>query len=293
MKMDLRWQPNVDVSALHAAWAIASGRSLTEAALHDELQPEATALAQFASGLRIPPGLFWRQLLTLSADEPSNTQLAGRVLKRLVGDNPSATAVSRLASAISACESILRQRFPRMRDELALRVTPLQLAWEARGPGLLAMLARLTEQEFLVESATVLLVQPVVGGDGMAHLLTNRVHMEALLTDVDPRLPETLRLAWLLGQLNLDRPKYSESVHGHMLSEVAELALLPAVLASAENVQLAQLELTTLQLALSQWTRTPDEQLDRQSAVIMAWWETATEAQWPWSTALTGLSKML
>ena len=48
-----------------------------------------------------------------------------------------------------------------------------------------------------------------------------------LLTNIEPRLPETLRLAWLLGQLNLDRPIYSDRVHGHALGEVAELALMP------------------------------------------------------------------
>lgn len=291
--MELCWQPSFDVGAMHAAWAVASGRRLLEAALHDELEPAAKQLEELARSWRLTPTVFWRQLLMLSADEPSNQSLAERLLKRLLGSNPPAKSASQLAAAIAACESIVRQRFPRMLDELAVRVGPLQLAWEARGPGLLTALGRITEQEFLVESATVILVQPVVGGDGMAHLLTNRVHMEALLTDVDPRLPETLRLAWLLGQLNLDRPKYSEQVHGHALAQVAELALLPAILASAEAVQLTQLEPTTLKLALSQWTRTPDEQLERQSRVIMAWWETASAAQWPWNTALTGLSKML
>ncbi len=129
-----------------------------------------------------------------------------------------------------------------------MRVGPLQSAWEARGPGLLAMIKRSTDADFLVESAGIVLVQPVVGGDGLAHLYTNRVHIEAVLTDIDRALPETLRLAWLLGQLNLDRPIYSDRVHGHALGEVAELALMPVVLAAAEEVELTRLSVDTLQL---------------------------------------------
>ncbi|MGN6135540.1 MAG: hypothetical protein ACTHOU_13720 [Aureliella sp.] len=291
--MELRWQPNFDVSAMHAAWAFDSGRQLVDDALRAELRPAVAELAQQAGELHVPRSIFWRQLLSLAADVPSNEQLAQRLFQRLRPDALSPHAVSRLAAAISHCEAIMRRRFPRMLEELALRIGPLRSTWEARGPGLLVLLGEATEPGFIVESATVLPVQPVVGGDGMAHLSTNRVHIELLLTDVDPRLPETLRLAWLLGQLNLDRPSYSEQVHGHALADVAELALLPAILSAAENVQLAQLDQAAVEVALSQWLRTPEEQLGARAQLLLAWWETATESQWPWNTSLAALAQML
>jgi hypothetical protein len=205
----------------------------------------------------------------------------------------SPSTVSQMASLIADCKAIMRRRFPHMLEELNVRKGPLQSAWEARGPGLLQTLGSITDPHLIVESATVLLVQPVVGGDGAAHLVSNRVHIEALLTDADSRLPETLRLAWLLGQLNLDLPAYSEHVHGFRLAEVAELALLPAVLTAAEEVQLTSIGQESIELALIEWIRTPQEQLQHLQAILLAWWETATEAKWPWSTSLTALAQML
>ncbi len=132
-----------------------------------------------------------------------------------------------------------------------------------------------------------------MGGDGLAHLYNNRVHQEAVLTNVEPRLPEVLRLAWLLGQLNLDRPVYSDRVHGHALGEVAELALMPVVLAAAEEVELTRLNSDTLMLSLAHWTRTPAENRENLAATLMAWWETASEGQWDWNTRLAALSQMI
>lgn len=291
--MELRWQPSFDLSAMHAAWALASGKRLVDPALAEELAPAAAELDRLARLGGLPASVFWRQLLALSADFPSNEQLAERVLSRLQPGTPSPSSTAELARAIAACEAVMRRRFPRMLEELALRVGPMQGVWEARGPGLLHMLGKVTDPDFIVPSATISLVQPVVGGDGAAHLLTNRVHIEALLTDVDPRLPETLRLAWLLGQLNLDRPVYSENVHGHRLAEVAELALLPAIIHAAEELQVTQLAPQTIELALTLWLRTPEERIAPLAEVLMAWWETASAADWGWDTSLAALSKML
>jgi hypothetical protein len=291
--MELRWQPNFDLTAVHAAWASTSGKKFIDAALAQELAPAAAELERLARQHGLPSSVFWRQLLALSVDIPSNEQLAQRLLSRLLPGTPSTGSVAELSRAVAACEAVVRRRFPRALEELGLRVGPLQLAWEARGPGLLYTLGEVTDPDFIVPSATVCLVQPVVGGDGAAHLMTNRVHIEALLTDVDPRLPETLRLAWLLGQLNLDRPVYSENVHGHALAEVAELALLPAVIHAADQVQLARYAPETLELALALWLRLPEERIAPMQEVLAAWWETASTADWDWNTSLTALSRML
>ena len=291
--MELRWQPNVDVSALHAAWVVATGRQLLDPTFEQKLTEPAKELARLPGHWHVPPSTFWRQLLGLAADLPVNAELADRLYRRLAGGTPGSATISQLASLIAQCETAFRQTFPNALEQLQLRIGPLQEAWEARGPGLLAMIKRSTADDFLVESAGIVLVQPVVGGDGLAHLYTNRVHIEAVLTNIEPRLPETLRLAWLLGQLNLDRPIYSDRVHGHALGEVAELALMPVVLAAAEEVELARLSVDTLQLALTQWTRTPSARSQSLSDTLMAWWETAVEGQWDWNARLAALSQML
>ncbi len=274
-------------------WAIASGRTLIDANLETAFAKPTAELTKLAASWHVPPSVFWRQLLGLAADLPVNSELADRVHRRLVGGAASPTSLSRLTGLIAECETLFRQTFPRASEELPLRVGPLESAWEARGPGIMAMIQSSTAEDFLVEAAGVVLVQPVVGGDGLAHLTCNRVHIEAVLTNVEPRLPETLRLAWLLGQLNLDRPVYSDRVHGHALGEVAELALLPVVLAAAEEVELTPLSGATLELALQCWLRKPSDKCGFLAELLLAWWETSTEGQWDWNTRLTGLAQML
>ncbi len=291
--MELRWLTNVDLSALHAAWAVANGRQLLDATFQQKLTPTATELDRLASSWQVPRGNFWRQLLALAVDVPANPELAERLYRRLAGGAAGQATISHVAGLLAQCKAAFRQTFPNALEELQLRVGPLQSAWEARGPGLLALMKRSTEEDFLVESASIVLVQPLVGGDGLAHLFTNRVHIEAVLTNIEPRLPETLRLAWLLGQLNLDRPVFSDRVHGHSLGEVAELALMPVVLAAAEEVELTALSPQILQLALGQWTRTPTEEQEALAETLLAWWETATAGQWDWNTSLAALGQML
>ncbi len=291
--MELRWQASADVSAIHAAWSISKGLQLIDAELHQCLMPATNELSRIFSANSLPQDKSWRQLLSLAADHSSNHELAERFLRRMVSGGGTPQGVSTLAAAIGNCEMQMRQRFPKLNEDLLLRAGPLQSAWEARGPGLLHLLSESTEEGFLVESATILLVQPVVGGDGAAHLQTNRIHLEAVLTDVDPRLPETLRMTWLLGQLNLDLPVYSDSIHGHTLAQVAEFALLPAVLHAAQEVELTTLDESNLQKALRLWLRYTESQASELVPILLAWWETAVEAEWPWQVSLNALSQMV
>ena len=60
---------------------------------------------------------------------------------------------------------------PRVADELPLRVDPLRSQWEARGPGLLAAMRRLSTADLLVPAAGLVLVHPRWGA---ADWLTRR-----------------------------------------------------------------------------------------------------------------------
>ncbi len=151
--MELRWIPNIDVSALHAAWVLASSRTLLDANLHERLAGPAAELGKLADNWHVPPSLFWRQLLGLALDLPNNGELIDRLYRRLSGGELGQAMASQAASGLAQCKAAFRQAYPRALDELQLRVGPLQSAWEARGPGLLAMIERATEAGFLVESA--------------------------------------------------------------------------------------------------------------------------------------------
>ena len=135
---------------------------------------------------------------------------------------------------------------PKLLDELELRAGPLREQWEGRGPGLLAGICRLTEPGILVERADVLVVYPVAGGGGTAHREHNAVSIEAVLANPLPQLPEVARLAWLIAQLNLDLPRYTETLRGSR--RVAALATIPPTLAAAADVELVQDDRATLGL---------------------------------------------
>ncbi len=182
--------------------------------------------------------------------------------------------------------------FPKLQEQLELRAGPIRDLWNGYGNGLLAHIGRLTDRDLLVEQAEVILVQPLLGGFGAAHLAQNRIRLEAMLTNPMPELPEVVRLAWLFSQLQLDAPKYSEGVHGRRLNEVAGLAMLPPALAAGQVVELTKIDEPTLALAIEQWQVPVPSDVDVVST-LFAWWETYLQTRPAWFVALTALDRML
>ena len=112
------------------------------------------------------------------------------------------------------------------------------------------------------------------------------------------QLPETVRLGWLLSQLNLDLPKYSERLHRDRLRPVTALAMIAAVLASAAEVELARNDAATLSLALQSWRDAWSASFSVAPEVDLAdtlsrWWETYQTSRPPFAVALTALDEML
>jgi hypothetical protein len=281
--MELYWQTSCPVSALHMAWVVASGRGLLDDAFSLQLQPLVGQIAAAAREATWSHSFFWRRLLTFSVDCPHPGQLAQQVLSHHPSQAEADRLAGPLAQALTACFQIAAERYPRMQEQLQLRVQPLQQAWEARGPGLMYQLRETTAGLAVAESASVILVQPAAGGDGLAHLATDRVHLEAVLTDIDPRLPETLRMAWLLSQISLDQTDWA-----------SRWALVPAILAAAEEVQLASLNSQTLALGLAHWLRLPADQLAQPSQMLLQWWqERSRHPSHPWSAAVLPLADSL
>ncbi|MFO1063556.1 MAG: hypothetical protein U0892_06790 [Pirellulales bacterium] len=291
--MDLRWIPSTELSGLHAAVTARQSLPFTNESLRAAIEEPSNRLFAAARMANLDDEQFVRHLQSQSLHYPGSQELAARVLKRANPARATPDNISLLGAAIAECRSVFNHSFPRLAEELNLRIGPLQSMWEARGPGLLAMIGNLTEPDMIAESASVILVQPVVGGFGAAHLDTNCVHIEALLTDPLPQLPEILRLAWLLAQLQLDRPIYGEQVHGWKLPAVAARALLPITLAAAEELQVSSNTAPNIEAALMQWLKLSSDDAAHEQNVIFAWWETQRDANYDWATALAALSAML
>jgi hypothetical protein len=232
--------------------------------------------------------LVFEHLIPLSVKVDSPAQLAEVTLAKLLGSQTIPGTAASFTRRLIALDAAFQQAFPRALEELELRAGPLGGQWEARGPGLIATVARLTQADLIVDSADVILVQPALGGAGAAHVFYNSVRIEAVLANPIAELPEVARLGWLLAQLNLDLPRFQGDLPRRRLAQLGPLAMLPPVLAAAEEVELARNNIETLAAALSAWQAPPVE-----PSQLMDWWETYQAARPAWSVALGALNRML
>lgn len=286
--MELRWRPSVSASCFHAVECLRRGEPMVDPALADALREPADFLFFDVEEAGAAPELLLSHLAPLSVQLDSNRELAAAALTKVFGAARGAPFREPLAGRISDLESVFTRVAPKSAEELPLRVEPLRMQWEARGPGLMAALARFTEPELLAEQADVALVQPICGGGGRAYRPYNTVLFEAVLTDAQPSLPETVRLAWLLSQLQLDLPRYSERLHRDELDRAAPSAMAVAALAAAEEVELARCDAATLGAALELWRIRPAVP----PSELLAWWEECQASRPPWAIALEGLAHL-
>ncbi len=296
--MHLTWTPNASASALHAAQAICeSGDKLTDTRVVESIGQYALGLGRWIEATApFDFGRFWSLLVGHSAIIESNMDLAQIVVRKGAVLRSDKTAVSQLAGFISDIEAAYNQLYPKFQEQLPLRARPLQEHWLGFGPGLLAHLGRLTQKDLLVPEARVVLLQPVLAGAGVAHIDQNLVRIEAVLTNPMVELPEVVRLAWLLSQLQLDLPVHSETIGLHLLTRLAPLAMLPPILAAAEVMELSKCDESVAELAIEQWRIPVPKDKDIHAEIVpvlMDWWETYLQTRPAWHTAMQALSKML
>lgn len=292
MPTNLRWVASVSASCFHAAAAVDAGRSLVEPKLATALAPGVESLRASFDASGAARERFIRHLVPLSAGIENNRELVSAAWRKSMGAAPDDVIVSPLAAALARLKYGFASELPGLLDQLELRASPMMEQWEARGPGLLASVGRLTEADLVVEAADVILVYPALGGGGESHLAYNSVRIEAVLANSHAQLPEVVRLAWLISQLSLDLPKYSEKIDGVRLPRVAALAMIPPVLSAAEQVELARYDDATLRLALQAWG-IADADVENVAGTLDTWWRTYTEAPMPFAVALLALDKML
>lgn len=288
MATHVRWMASGSTSCFHAAAAILDGRALVDRPLHDALAEPAAELGGWLESKGVKPRELLAHLLPLSAEIDANGELARVALTKLLG----VQGAGRLTQGLSGLLTSLENGFLRVHadalEELDLRSRPLREQWEARGPGLLASLARHTEAQLLPPQADVVLVQPVLGGYGEAWPLYNRVQIEAVLANPHAELPEVVRLGWLLAQLELDRPANSELLGNLDRRRLFGLAMAPPALAAAAEAELTGPLDPLLRHALAAW------QLDTSAAGTLAeWWGTYLASRPPWPVALKALAAML
>lgn len=289
---ELRWLAGPLVSALHAAEALTTGRTLVEERVAAAIAEPVEGLAREIVAAKLPATL-WSHLLPLAQGCGSTRQLAETALVKTLGRTAQTGPLAgRLGSQLAMLEAAFRRVFPNLNDELLLRGGPLREQWEARGPGFLHHVYRLADESLAVPTADVLLVQPVLGGGGAAHILYNSVRVEAVLANPASDLPEVVRLGWLLAQLNLELPALSERVPAQRLPRTAELALLPVALSAGQEVELCRFDRASVERALAVWQVAVPTEIDM-VATLFDWWDTYLESRPGWPVALAALDRMI
>jgi hypothetical protein len=292
MPTELTWKAPFATTCLHLADGLARGLPLVD----PRLEPAMASAARLKAALEwtgAPPGRMWRLLTGLSGQNQSPSQMAELALVKTIGrgERMSGTAAA-LAGAIADLLANVRNAVPSLEAELEHRERPLREQWEARGPGLLHQVVLLTEPALMPPQADILLVHPCFGGAGMAHLPFNSVRIEAVLANPHADLPEILRMAWLLSQLQLDLPLLSENIHADRLPHVARLAMLPAVLKAADNADLVPFSPQTIERALAAWQLSVPPGVDAVT-MLKEWWETYELDHPPFRVALAALDAMV
>ena len=293
MSMDLRWICSLSASCLHVADMVRRRRSLNDAESVAALVEPAAHLQNEITAAGLPEDLFWRHLMPQSARIESNRELAETVLRKVIGAGARVGAVApRLAGRIGELEAAVLRAAEGWVDDVAARASFMQEQWTLHGGNLLTAIGRLTDERLIVPSAEVVVVFPATGGAGAAHLLYNSVTIEAVSADPVDGLPEVVRMAWLLSQLNVDLPMFSENIHRDRRPLVAALSMLAATLAAAEQIELIRDGPQIVETAVERW------HVEGPAGVALAevtrrWWQTYLDARPPWNVALAALDKMI
>jgi len=291
-QLDWKRRPSL-TTALHLTAGVHEGRPNTDASLAAVLSGAAKSLLATLDTLRLPQDSVRTQLVPMSAQILGTRPLAEFALHKLKGrSKTNSSQIQILADSMRELERLLDQKLPDLEDQLRLRSTPISEHWQARGPGLLKRIFQLTDPALEVPQADVLAVYPVHGGDGIAHLSHNSVLIEVVLTNSNPDLPEPMRLAWLISQLNNDLPMFSDSIPPRRLAMLVALAMIPPTLVGAQAVQWARYDSKTLQAAIRQWVR-PDADGEALTSTLERWWEIFQVERPVWTVALSALDRLI
>ncbi|HYO26201.1 MAG TPA: hypothetical protein VEQ85_14770 [Lacipirellulaceae bacterium] len=291
MATDIRWRVSLSASCLHAAACRAAGLHAADAVLAASIDGASDALISELMGSHWPVDDVLRLMTSLAADFENNRELVARTLAKLRLSAPEAVA-NRVSGAVADVEAALRRHAPEIVDELAARSRPLREQWDARGPGMLVELARLTDPAAVPDQAEVVLAAPYAGGHGWAHAGQNRVTFEAVLVNPHPALPETVRLAWLVGQLASDLPRLGDALPAGRQARAFELAMLAPALAAGEIVELTRCDEAEIAHALDAWRVRGDLPADA-AARIWAWWNAWLDHPTSWPVAVAALDGLL
>ena len=290
--MKLNWQASAMVSCLHAAEAWLRTPARIDPALARALATPVGALQAMLQEEGVVPDSFWSQVVPLAAGILSLHELTIVTLTKVMGRAQALPRAARICGLLGDVKNAFLGAVSHPDTETVSARAALPQRWSYRGQKLLSRVVAWTDPGILVDEATIIMVFPVLGGGGSAHLPYNSVHIETVPVDPHVGLPEVLRLAWLLSALNLDLPRYCENLRPNRLTQIAGLAMVPVILTAATELGLECPISKRLGQAIEEWVGSP-EKAEAWADILRVWWESYRTVRPAWATALQALDRLL
>lgn len=290
----IRWIADPELSAAHSAYVVATGAACTDLKTEEILIGPVTEINNRLLSSSIDVAVFWQYYLS---ELLSGAQINAACAAALMSGGCSELQVEQTGKAISNRLGDARQayagRFPKLAEQLELRARPLREKWDAVGPGLLQDVERQVWKNspprgWWTSRLTAQLVQPMRGGDGGFAADDGRFWIEAMLTDVDPRVPEVLRVAWLITRIAID--SHTKKKPGEQsLATAWSLACVPLVLTAAANLDLISANPLPIDRAMVLWHRS-DTNI---TGILEQWWNGYKKSPTPLPVALRQLDQSI
>lgn len=286
MPTNLTWRTSTMASMLHAGDLVRRGYTGLPEEIQAALVEPMTLVRTSLDEEPVPEEGFWDRAIPAAIEYPNPRQLSEVVLVKLIGKIESPIRVARFTRVFEAFRDAQRTAPLPTVAEMTQRSQSLRDAWARSGPGLLAGIARSTEEDLIVEDATVLLVPTWVTPFAQGHLLNNL----ARIAPVDDQFEaEVIRLAWALGQLKFDRPRYSERVPAERQEIIGKLSMIPPTLAAVEAMHLPTWPTDTAIFQLLG----PTPHAEKYAKALADWWPVYQGQRPPWGIAVEALDQLV
>ena len=200
----IRWVPDASASIALLCQAAAGGVQTVDGKLNPtDFVAVVDEIDERLLDLNLSPQAFWVRWTDAVIVDADPVAAVATAIRRC-GRDPSINrgVISKIDRGTTDLWSIVAQRYPRIDEQLPLRIRAIKDQWDTYGRGLLKHVERAVwdtnpPDDWWPPDITARMVHPIAGGGGDVCDDGQSFWMEAVLTDVDPRLPEVLRAAWL------------------------------------------------------------------------------------------------
>ena len=290
----IEWVPHPELSAAHAAYVVATRTPCNDKKIERLLVQPVTEVNNRLFASAVDVSQFWQHYLLQIMSDVSMEKACGLALlsageNELQVDQTTKAIVNRLGDARLA----FLNRYPKLSEQLELRARPLKERWETFGPGLLNQVGKQIwidnpPDEWWMTHVTAAMVLPMRGGDGGCDAARSRLWLEAMLTDVEPGVPEVLRVAWLVTSMAID--SYARETSDDLrLMLPWSLVSVPLVLNAGRELELVRGEQLPVSEAMQLW-HFGDAEI---AETVSHWWMNQTDSTAPMPARLKQLDEML